>query len=440
MAQRRICYSELCILGDPAYLAFDGKSWALNEISTNQLYCAVANGGADSQRLLPWGVWGARPFGIRSQFAPYVFSGERFDLSRWNDFYWPIVRRVIEIARSYEIKTWWCFGDNCQFHGAYRRWSPWVTNVNGVSTLWERAAHPFFKAMIEKSLAELGSLGVGWCWGNEMEAAHFQELAKAAIFPFLSSGQIAPENCTYGATMKSVPYVFNPETGKWEYAGNAGVLDQVKEDVGAAFGDAAKLAIWKEVHGCGGKGYPAVPNRLHQALTWWARPKDNGIHIWLSDDGVWDGDSACDFETATDHRRPSAARWDNIVAESKYYGNSFVFEHLPKGGDVACQKATMKAIYRALNGKDPEEKWHYEPPSPPPPLVKRKICASSGLAPGPYCPTVVEISVPEGTPAFPLCAEHTSPTEPKSCYEKYIKGRPISKWQLGAFLRCLFGG
>jgi hypothetical protein len=432
MAQRRICYSELCILGDPAYLAFDGKSWKLDEIAVNELYCAIANAGADSQRLLPWGVWGARPHGMRSQFSPYELEGDRFQLSRWNDFYWPIVRRVIEIARSYEIETLFCFGDNCQFHGSYKKWSPWVTNVNGISTLFEPSAYPYFKKWIERCLAELSPLSVKWSWGNEMDNAGMRELAKKVIHPFIADGRIAPAVCTYGAGIGEATY----ENGEYRET-KISTQDWLKADVGEAFGEPAKLAIWREVHGCGEKGYPTPPHRLDQALSWWG---NHPIKIFLSDDGVWDGDSACDFEADTGHRRPSGERWRTMVKTALAYRNSFVFEHLPKGGDVDCQKATIKEIYRALYGKDPEEKWHYEPPSPPPPLVKRKICASSGLAPGPYCPAVIEISVPEGTPAFPLCAEHTAPPEPKSCYEKYIKGRPISKWQVGAFLRCLLGG
>ena len=53
------------------------------------------------------------------------------------------------------------------------------------------------------------------------------------------------------------------------------------------------------------------------------------------------------------------------------YGNDFTYEHLPKTEDLACITATLKAMYKAMTGKDPVEKYHYtppvEPPEPPPP-------------------------------------------------------------------------
>jgi hypothetical protein len=449
---RKICYSQLCILGEREFVARSSSGlWELNEVAANQLYCAVANGGAEMQRILPWGVWGARPAGLLDQFAPYPLvdapiaapaggppdaqlgTAKKFDLSRFNDWYFPIVRRLISIARSYEIKTTFCFGDSCQFHNFQnsKRFSPFVTNVNGITTLWEDGAHPIFKAFVERCLAELSGLGVGWSWGNEMNVPHFLELARDVIFPLLRSGAIAAESSTLGATAEKAIY----ENG--QYTGGAGLQDDIKKAVGEEFGDDVKQRIWREVHGVGGGAFPAVPNMLDQVLYWWG----NHAHkIWLSDDGVWDGDSPCDFQPDTGRRRPSAARWKRIVEIARGYSNNFVFEHLPKGGDVACQKATVTAIYRALNDKDPEEKWHYEPPPPPPAYIKRKICASSHLTPGPYCPAVIEIEFPAGSPEPPLCTEHTAPPAEASCYERFIAGRPIWKWQIGAFLRCLLGG
>ncbi len=403
MGTRNIAYSELCILGDPRYLWHLAGTWLLDEIALNKLYCAVANAGADSQRLMPWTVWAPHPEGIKSQFAPYAICRDKFDLLNWNDYYFPIVRRVIEIAAAYDIKTWFCLVDNCQFHGVYRQWSPWITNVTGVVTAYDTAAYPHIKRWIEKCIYEFYDLDVGWCWGNETNPPSFRALAKSVIFPFLRDDRIDAENSTYGATMKDAPYV------NGEYTGNAGVLDQLKGDVGEAFGDAAKLAIWKEVHGCGKGGLNALvpPNRVDQALTWWARPHDNGIRIWLSDDGVKDGTSACD--RAEDGARTSAEMWTKLARLTMQYRNDFAYEHLPQSADMACQAATLKAIYHAIHGVYPPEKWHYEPPVPPEPP-------------------------PPEPPEPPL------PPEPKlSCYEKYIKDRPVSKWQLGKFIKCLFG-
>jgi len=50
-------------------------------------------------------------------------------------------------------------------------------------------------------------------------------------------------------------------------------------------------------------------------------------------------------------------------------------------------------------------------------------------------PPEPEPPTPEPIPPEPI---PPIPPKPQSCYEKYIKGRPISKWQLGAFIKCIF--
>jgi hypothetical protein len=117
-----------------------------------------------------------------------------------------------------------------------------------------------------------------------------------------------------------------------------------------AFDKPTKLAIWREVHGVGGKGYPKIPNRLHQALAWWGRKVNNGIRIWLSDDGVFDGDSLCDTEIYQGklRRRPSAARWAEIAKITMAMGNDFCYEVLPKTTDINCITAKIKAISKVL--------------------------------------------------------------------------------------------
>ena len=361
---RQIIYGCIALLQDPRFVKYDKAldKWYLDENAWNIECCAVANAGAVGIRLLPWGPWGAHPYGIKSQFQPYALNADctAFNLGAFNNWYFPTVKRVIEIANTYGLKVWWAWGDNCQFSGAYRKWSPWVTNTQGITSCYEPAAYPFIKTWIQKCRDEFAGLGVAWAWGNEMNDARMDELVRACIFPILP--ELDPKMMTYGAHTKDAPYV------NGNYEGDAGMLDLLKKITGLEFGDPMKLVIWKETHSVGGKGYPAKPNRLDQALYWWAREADNGIRIWLSDDGVFDGDSACDFDIYNGklRRRPSAARWAEVVKMTLKYGNDFTYEHLPKTEDLACITATVKAIYKAVYGKDPVEKYHYTPPVEPP--------------------------------------------------------------------------
>jgi hypothetical protein len=367
MKQRIICFSDLCLLGDPRFFTFDGQDWALDEVALNQWDCALANAGATMKRLMPWSVWLPHPHGMKSQFSPYVLQGDKFDLGKFNDYYFKITRRIIEIAKKYGITTTWCLADNCQFHGKDKKWSPWVANINGINSIYDPPARIYFKKFIERCKYEFGPLRVLWSWGNEMDNILFVDLARDTIYPMLKSQALNAINCTYGATMRSAAYDNGTYTPDFHTA-----QEQLKKDVGATFGDDIKLAIWREVHGVGGNGYPSQPNALHQALTWWARIRNNGIRIWLSDDGVWDGDSPCDVTIyeGKEQRRPSAERWAQIIAIAKGFANDFVFEHLPKGGGENCQVNTIKAMYKALNGHDPTTRYYYdpEPPEPPEPV------------------------------------------------------------------------
>ena len=373
---RQLIFSPLASIGSQNFI-YDhiADRWSLDEDAVNRLFCAVANAGATGIRVIPYNPWNAHPYGLKSQFQPYALNADctAFNLGAFNGWYFPIVRKYIEIAKKYGMTAWFALGDNCQFAGDYKKWSPWSSNTQGIGTFYESKAWPFVKAWFEKCLAEFAGLGVCWAWGNETNDPRMVDLVKTAILPVIRAKGLDLKNMAYGATMKEVDYkpmpegwVPTPQQPRWDYyPGMAGTLDWLKKLVGDTLGDDAKFAIWKEVHSIGGKGYPKIPNRLHQALYWWARPKNNGIRIWLSNDGVFDGNSTCDIEGVK--RRPSAERMAEIVKSTLVYANDFTYEHLPKTRDLACITATLRAMYKAVYGKDPVEKYHYDPPVPPEP-------------------------------------------------------------------------
>ena len=379
---RQLVFSPLAAIGSTHFL-YDPATdkWTLDEDAVNRLFCDVANAGATGIRVIPYNPWNAHPHGLSSQFQPYIMSPDRakFDLAHFNGWYFPIVRKYIEIAKKYGMTAWFALGDNCQFAGDYKKWSPWSSNTQGIGTFYESKAWPFVKAWFEKCLAEFAGLGVCWAWGNETNDPRMVDLVKTAILPVIRAKGLDLKNMAYGATMKEVDYkpmpegwVPTPEQPRWDYyPGMAGTLDWLKKLVGDEMGDAAKFSIWKEVHSIGGKGYPNIPNRLHQALYWWARTSAGAarIRIWLSNDGVFDGNSECDVEIGGGviKRRPSAARMAEIVGITMKYSNDFTYEHLPKTKDIVCITATLKAMYKAMTGKDPVPKYTYTPPEPPEP-------------------------------------------------------------------------
>lgn len=422
---RQLIFSPLAILQNPAYFIYDKPtdSWRLDEIKTNRLYCDSGNCGSTGTRIVPWGPWAEHPYGLSSQFQPYAMNADRtkFDLGHFNGWYFPFVRKFIKIAKSYGQPTWFALLDNCQFAGDFDRWSPWTNNVQGVSTFYDPRAWPFVKAWFEKCLAEFKGLDVRWPWGNETQKAAMVNLAKVAILPVIKARALDPEKMAYGATMEPVDYKPQPagwkptpEQPRWEpYPGNAGTLDALKKMVGddPTFGDRVKLAIWKEIHSIGGKGYPAIPNRFDQARVWWMREVDNGIRLWLSNDGVFDGDSNCDIEGSK--RRPSAVRMAEIVKATMIYKNDFTYEHLPKTESWPCIAATLRAMYREMAGQEPAVKYHYTSPIVPPEYVNVKVCSVSRWLPNAFCPTKVEMKFIKGQEPTNVCVLHGPPDPPQ---------------------------
>jgi len=155
--------------------------------------------------------------------------------------------------------------------------------------------------------------------------------------------------------MTSVPYLGN---NTYPQAAST-IQDLVKKFFANEFGEEAELKVYREIHGCGGARAGAerpYGARVDQALYWWGH---DPIRKIFSDDGVWDGDSLCDREADTGRARPSANTWGKMASHIllKYpyrlCGRDCLlnFEHLPKGGDVACQVATMRAISKAYCGR-----------------------------------------------------------------------------------------
>jgi len=54
-----------------------------------------------------------------------------------------------------------------------------------------------------------------------------------------------------------------------------------------------------------------------------------------------------------------------MVKDSDSRTEQLRFRALPKGGNLECQKNTVRSIYKAGFGKEPEERYHYTPPVEP---------------------------------------------------------------------------
>lgn len=306
---------------DAGFVTFDGKKWTLNDVSLAAHLAEIAKAGANFVRILPWGVWGSHPGQKKPyQFQPYFLdtSRDKWDLSMFNTYYFPIVEKVFTIANSVGLTILWDLFDNCQFHGGYKKWSPWVNNIQDVESFYEPDADQYSRHWIATWLirAERNGWDIIWGWGNEMNNLAFPDFAKRIIFPYVKAKKLDFNRMTYGATTKIGP--------------TDSIQDQVRNMVEDTFGKAAERAIIMEDH-----GYPFTAS-----LPVWGKKPWRKLY---SDDGL--------------HPRPIPTQWG---ARAKYILNyagdktKFVnFEHLPEAYpmDLAFDVATIGSIFRACRTK-----------------------------------------------------------------------------------------
>jgi hypothetical protein len=328
-------YGLLGLLQDDAkFVTCNGQAWILDETILTKHLKAIADAGANFVRLLPWGVWGTHKYGKASQFQPYFLdtSRDKWDLSAFNTHYFPILKRVIEIINGLNMTVIWPFFDACQFHGAYSKWSPWVSNVQGISTLYDPDADVYTKRWVSTMTLRFKDADIIWAFGNEMNNAAFPAFAKRVIFPYIKLRNLDFNRMTYGATT-------NVSAGD-------SIQDTVRISVRDTFGPIAEKNMMMEDH-----GYPFAAS-----LPVWGNKPWRKIY---SDDGFYGGKSLCDKRDKG--ARPSAVEWG---ARAKYildhYPSSGLgrsrlisFEHLPGvyPPDTVCQTATIKAISGAYRTK-----------------------------------------------------------------------------------------
>lgn len=320
-----IGYGMLGLFQDPAFVAFNGKAWTLDETFLKKHLKAMANAGANFVRVLPWGVWGPHKYGRRSQFQPYVLNVDKnlWDLATFNAYYFPIVKRVFEIINGLNLTVLWDWFCNCQFHGGTRKWSPWYSNVQGITSFYGKDADKYTRRWLSTTILRYGYYDVIWGFGNELENRAAPDFVKRVIFPFIKAKNLPFDHLTYGATTKIV-------------AGDSN-QDIIRNAVEDTFGKDAERSIFMEDH-----GWPFTAS-----LPIWGKKPWRKIY---SDDGYYD---------ALDNR-PSPTAWG---AKAKFILTNYYsaarpqiisFEHLPPKGDHSKperEAAAIRAISAAYKGK-----------------------------------------------------------------------------------------
>jgi len=379
-AKPKIVYGHLFPLElEPGgFLLREGGTWSLDVERLKEYAARTANAGADAWRVFPYGVWGPRPDGRASQFSPWQLDPEtdKWDLSKPADYYWPIVRQVVEILNAYGMEAWFCWFDMCQLHdGVWTPYSPWLYNVQGISGFYGTKADPYTQAFVRRAVREIEGLDVLWPWGNELGGKDYPGWARRVIFPLVRELGIPYDRMTYGAVMDDAPYL-----GKGAWGEKSTLQDTARKYFGEDFPpEKNKTLVIREVHKCGTLAvdkYCPFGNNPEQAAYWWGG-KPVGPFV-LSDDGTKEN------LPSDDGGRPDAERWAAMIARYSKYSNLYAVEHCPEGGDLEYQVGVLESMSAAVfkaSGSWPANygKWTYVPPvvepDPETPVTPAQDCS-----------------------------------------------------------------
>ena len=353
-----IVYGFLGGLGCPAlrFNYYNGTSWVFDKTKYRAHLTAIADAGANAIRRMPdAGARDNHPYGKKGQFCEYQYVSESvgWDLDHFNEAYFDTLGEAILIENDLGLTTFQCFADNAVYHRATSKiYSPWVSNNNGIDTVYDADAYPYFDALIDKYLSEFSSMDVVWAVGNEMDNSGFPALFNAVIVPLVGTGvgKLNPDKLTYGSCSSSITNTVR----------------------GYLADDATRNKVIMEVH-----GWPASVYKSR--FSPW---NDTGARMLFSDDGVSTGASACDKWEAG--AAPSAAEWyDAIFDVLTTYGAAdgsddhiLNFEHTFMSGydlSTTCQAATIAKMREAY------EAWVLTTTGPPPPPGATVPITPSGL-------------------------------------------------------------
>ena len=429
-----ICGGFICVNADPAIVEYVGNKFVFHREAYREVVFRCANSGMRVIRKFLWSPasWFGITGSIKQAFTPYAIIGEKFDLAHENNWYWPIMEEMRDIDKSAGVTGRYDITDNCDLVGSgkWDKWVPWINNVQGIKTLYQKEAYPYHKTLIK---ATIKNMGTDCYYGANESGAGFVGNWDSVIMPLLRDGTIIPRLFCYGAVMPEATYLGNGKYAEPIPEGTQGTLKEHAESISLA----VKLAIYREVHSLGappyrnGKPLPYDDRKygpmLHQMIKFWG---DNPICVWPSTDGKGPSighayASPCDYQAGETARvRPSIMRamavelMRNYPSEKGGMTQCVIIEYCPQlrtiPKNLPCILQNFEALSKAVydvKGVWPENygKRPYvpEPPAPPPvEYVTVTICDATGKVANQYCPKKTAKKYVKGTEPTAVCQAH----------------------------------
>ncbi len=169
----------------------------------DKFFWTISYYGANATRLLPYSSF-VNKFDKKDMFQPYVYAGSgKWDISKFNDYYFDVLRNVIIIANSYNLTVWFDLFDNCQFFKGAKEYSPWANNIQGMNSYMDSLKYS--KKWIDKILDIFKGLDVKYELGNELAPKIGMKASTkwaVEIVKYLLDKGVKPKDLTYGAMMQ----------------------------------------------------------------------------------------------------------------------------------------------------------------------------------------------------------------------------------------------
>ncbi len=338
-------FGAISRISDPSFhISVIGENGNLQEEKWSEMCRRSANNGATGMREMPFWVEKAQDH----IFVPYVYVNGKYDLNQFNPIYFENLRRMVEIANTYNLKFYLSLYEQCNItkRNKSREFIHWTNNVQGLKDAWYgKDADPFREAWENKILETFSGLNVGYELCNEPVDEEFPHSGFETYKHLIKKG-IPDEDILMGVM--------------WDTREYRKFRKPFLEKYGDKWWGKQKHRWFSTVHG--------VDEKTFETLN---QQEGHTRRFWLSSDGI--------------HPKHDREWWEeNLINFFKVvptapFKNRYAFEamHKKDEDDFDDARGISEAIYEVTGnyptnlGKFPAKVEPLEPPSD----LKKKIQA-----------------------------------------------------------------